>query len=109
MDIGLAAARARAQEESRPHAAAARRDANAPQAVEKKTRRMSGVDVFIFAAVGMTCFRYNDPQHFHSVSAAMMSVWQIETLDEWEELMQTNMYGCDASRGKDIASQQLYK
>ena len=57
MDIGLAAARARAQEESRPHAAAARRDANAPQAVEKKTRRMSGVDVFIFAAVGVgICF-----------------------------------------------------
>ena len=69
LDIGLAAARARAQEEFRLHADAARRrapppaalaptqtiDPTAPQAVDK--RRMTGVDVFIFAAVGVgICF-----------------------------------------------------
>ena len=28
-------------------------------------------------------------------SAAFVSIWMIETLDNWEELMQINMFGCD--------------
>ena len=39
---------------------------------------------FIFAAIGMIAFKANDPQHFGNLVPALMSIWQIETLDAWE-------------------------
>ena len=50
---------------------------------------------FIFGATGMIMFHGNDPVHFHTMRKALMSVWAIETLDGWEDLLYINMYGCD--------------
>ena len=52
---------------------------------------------FIFAAIGMLLFFANDPLYFGTLPAALMSVWQVETLDEWEEVMQVG-------RGKPFLS-----
>ena len=35
--------------------------------------------------------RQNDPHNFGTLPAAMVAVWQIETFDNWEDIMQTNM------------------
>ena len=50
---------------------------------------------FIAAAIGMLLFRHNDAHNFGTLPAAFVSIWMIETLDNWEELMQINMFGCD--------------
>lgn len=36
-----------------------------------------------------------DPFHFGSVGRAMFAVWQFETLDNWDQILFTAMYGCD--------------
>ena len=46
------------------------------------------------AALGMMLFENNDPAHFGTLIRAMMSIWQIETLDSWEEILYINMLGC---------------
>jgi len=50
---------------------------------------------YIFAILGMILFRKNDPQHWDSLAGAMMTVWQCETLDAWDDVLYANMYGCD--------------
>ena len=50
---------------------------------------------FIFACVGMLLFEKNDPMNFGSVPQSMMTIWRVETLDGWEEVMYINMFGCD--------------
>ena len=49
---------------------------------------------FIFATLGIILFSDNDPDHFGSMGKALMSIWQIETLDGWEDIMLINLYGC---------------
>ena len=39
---------------------------------------------FVVACVGMLLFRANDPHNFGTLIAALISVWMVETLDEWE-------------------------
>ena len=50
---------------------------------------------FVFAAIGMIFFRKNDPQNFGTFASSMMTIWRIETLDGWEDIMYTNVVGCD--------------
>ena len=45
---------------------------------------MISVVNFIFAVMGMIFFGANDPDHFGSTSKALLTIWQIETLDAWE-------------------------
>ena len=49
---------------------------------------------FIFAVIGMVLFAENDPEHFGHIPMALMTIWMIETLDAWEDIMYINMYGC---------------
>ena len=49
---------------------------------------------FIFALMAMMMFGTNDPQHFGSFSMTAVSIWMVETTDNWDTLMYTNMYGC---------------
>ena len=49
---------------------------------------------YIFACAAVLFWRENDPQHFKHMSSAIMSIWQVETFDAWEELLYTNVYGC---------------
>jgi hypothetical protein len=50
---------------------------------------------YIFAVLGMVLFRTNDRTHWGSLLSAMFTVWQVETLDSWDEVLYINMYGCD--------------
>jgi hypothetical protein len=49
----------------------------------------------MFALVAMLMFGLNDPQHFGSFQATAVSIWMIETLDDWDHIMYTNMFGCE--------------
>ena len=46
---------------------------------------------FIFASMGVIFFGKTDPMHFGGLQRAMMAVWQIETLDGWEDMLYLNM------------------
>jgi hypothetical protein len=48
-----------------------------------------------FALIAMTLFETNDPSHFGTLALSMVSIFQIETLDDWETLMYINALGCD--------------
>ena len=60
-----------------------------------RARSMMIIVNFILAALGMMLFEQNDPSHFGTLIRAMMSIWQIETLDSWEEILYINMLGCN--------------
>ena len=49
---------------------------------------------YIYAVAGMYAFAYNDPFHFRSVPAAMLTLFQVSTFDSWSDIMYTNVYGC---------------
>jgi Ca2+-binding EF-hand superfamily protein len=51
--------------------------------------------LYIFAILGMLLFKVNDPWHFKNLHLAMISLIRAATLDEWNELMYVEMYGCD--------------
>ena len=53
------------------------------------------INNYVFGIVGIFLFGANDRQHWGSLAKAMMSVWQVETLDGWDNIMYVNMYGCD--------------
>jgi voltage-gated sodium channel len=57
---------------------------------------------FVFAVIGCLLFAQNDPQHFGRLSSSVMSIWQVETFDAWEEIMYINMYGCKNYGYQDI-------
>ena len=42
----------------------------------------------------MLLFRENDAIHFGRLDSALMSIWQVETLDNWDDMMTVNMLGC---------------
>jgi voltage-gated sodium channel len=50
---------------------------------------------YLFAVVGVTLFRENDPWYFGSLHQSMLSLFQVSTMDSWIDLMYINMYGCD--------------
>ena len=53
------------------------------------------INNYVFGIVGIFLFGANDRQHWGSLAKAMMSVWQVETLDGWDNIMYVNMYGCE--------------
>ena len=58
---------------------------------------------FIAAAIGMLLFRHNDAHNFGTLPAAFVSIWMIETLDNWEDLMWINILGCHVYAAADDA------
>ena len=48
---------------------------------------------FIAAAVAMMLFRKNDPLHFGTLDSTLVSIWQIETLDNWDKMMVSDIVG----------------
>ena len=57
---------------------------------------------YIFACAAVLFWRENDPQHFKHMSSAIMSIWQVETFDAWEEMLYTNIYGCENYLYEDL-------
>lgn len=49
---------------------------------------------FHFGAAGVFLFSENDPFHFENLGRAMLSLFQVSTLDDWKGVVRMNMYGC---------------
>jgi hypothetical protein len=61
---------------------------------------------YLVAIAGMALFSENDPFHFGSLGGALMAIYRVETLQNWEVLMFLEMHGCDIYRhGPDGRSQ----
>jgi voltage-gated sodium channel len=63
---------------------------------------------YIYAVLGTFLFRDNDPVHFGTLQATMLSLFRIVTLDNWTTLLYTQMHGADvveavASGGEALA------
>jgi hypothetical protein len=46
---------------------------------------------YVLVCVGVMCFAANDPFHFGTLRRAALSVWRIETGDEWDQILGINM------------------
>jgi voltage-gated sodium channel len=49
----------------------------------------------VFAVLGVTLFGQNDPFRFGTLHAALLTLFQTAAMENWAELMHTQMYGCD--------------
>lgn len=54
-----------------------------------------GIHFYIFAVMGVFLFGVNDPFRFGDLPSALLTLFQIATMENWVELMNANMYGCD--------------
>lgn len=50
---------------------------------------------YLFAIIGISLFRQNDPWHFGSLHDAIITLFRCATLEDWTDVMYINMYGCD--------------
>lgn len=55
---------------------------------------LMGILYYSYAVVGVFLFGENDPQHFGSLSQAILTLFQVMTGDGWSDLMKLNMYEC---------------
>jgi hypothetical protein len=51
---------------------------------------------YLFAVMGVSSFRDNDPFHFGSLGVAMLSLFRAATLEDWGDIMFINWFGCDS-------------
>lgn len=58
---------------------------------------------YIYAVMGTFLFAANDPTHFGSLQASMLSLFRTVTLDNWAEIMYTQMHGSAHSAIDDLA------
>jgi voltage-gated sodium channel len=54
-----------------------------------------GIHFYIFAVMGVFLFGTNDPFRFGDLPSALLTLFQIATMENWVELMNANKYGCD--------------
>jgi hypothetical protein len=50
---------------------------------------------YIYSVTGITLFKKNDPHHFSSLHIAMLTMFQVSTMDNWNDIMYINVYGCN--------------
>jgi voltage-gated sodium channel len=50
---------------------------------------------YVFSITAMIFFSSNDPWRFGTLHNAMLTLFQCATLDDWTDVMYTNMLGCD--------------
>lgn len=50
---------------------------------------------YIMACIGISLYRTADPLHFDNMGLAMYSIFRVETLDGWDDMMRINIYGCN--------------
>jgi voltage-gated sodium channel len=50
---------------------------------------------YIYACIGSFLFHGNDPHHFGSLHRSMLSLFQVCTLEGWNEIMNIQLYGSD--------------
>jgi voltage-gated sodium channel len=51
---------------------------------------------YLYAVLGVSTFRKNDPFHFGGVGMAMLTLFRIATLDNWTMVWYLTNYGCDS-------------
>jgi len=49
---------------------------------------------YIFGILAMILYSKNDPWHFGTVHISMLSLFRAATLEDWTDIMYTNVYGC---------------
>jgi voltage-gated sodium channel len=47
-----------------------------------------------FGVAGVYLFSRNDPFHFGNIGKALLTLFQVSTLDDWSGIARMNMYGC---------------
>jgi voltage-gated sodium channel len=60
---------------------------------------------YVFAILGIILFKDNDPWHFGSLHLALISLFRSATLDNTNNVMYINMFGCDVGGLVDIYAQ----
>jgi voltage-gated sodium channel len=50
---------------------------------------------YVYAVMGVFLFGQNDPIHFGTLQVAFLSLFRIVTLEDWTDIMYTQIYGCD--------------
>lgn len=50
---------------------------------------------YMYAVLGTFIFSLNDPVHFGNLQTSFLSLFRIVTLEDWTDLMYTQIYGCD--------------
>ncbi|RLN94713.1 hypothetical protein BBJ28_00006176 [Nothophytophthora sp. Chile5] len=50
---------------------------------------------YVFGILGNMLFADNDPFHFQYLHFAMLSLFQMATMDGWSDVLYINYYGCD--------------
>ncbi|KAE9020296.1 hypothetical protein PR002_g12567 [Phytophthora rubi] len=50
---------------------------------------------YVFGIVGNMLFANNDPFHFQYLHFAMITLFQLATMDGWSDVLYINYYGCD--------------
>ena len=63
------------------------------------TLLLLAIILYLFGIVGFHLFGRNDPGHFGSVSASMVSLFQMSTFSSWADVMYLNYHGCDKYAG----------
>jgi voltage-gated sodium channel len=51
---------------------------------------------YLFAVLGVSTFRKNDPFFFGSIGIAMVTLFRMATLESWTTGLYINSYGCDS-------------
>lgn len=54
-----------------------------------------GVLFYTYAAAGVFLFSDNDPIHFANPHTSFMSLFRVITLEDWTDIMYTQIYGCE--------------
>lgn len=49
---------------------------------------------YIYAVAGVFIFSANDPWHFVDLETSMLSLFRVVTLEDWTDVMYTQMFGC---------------
>ena len=63
---------------------------------------------YIFAIVGIIFFRDNDPWHFGNLQMAMLTLFRVATLEDWSDVLYTNIFGCGRYGYDDEMFGKLY-
>ncbi len=56
--------------------------------------------LLVFYLYGIMCvsfFRDNDPVHFGNLETAFLTLFRMSTLEDWADVMYTQLYGCDVN------------
>ena len=53
------------------------------------------LNFYVYAVVGVFLFGENDPVHFRDLETSLLSMFRVVTLEDWTDVMYTQMYGSE--------------